>query len=74
MDTAINNAGGFKVYEPDGIHLTEAGYDVVGDAWANAILADVNDNELFGVPEPSTYALFIGGALALFAWRKLRRA
>ena len=54
---------------PDGIHPNTAGYDLMAQTWDNAIMADYDFSE---VPEPSTYALFLGGAMALLGWRKLR--
>jgi acyl-CoA thioesterase I len=58
----------------DGVHLNMYGYDVIAQAWENAILQDYDFSDPDPVPEPSTYALFAGGALALFAWRKFRKA
>ena len=55
------------LFAGDGVHLTTQGYDVMAQTWDTAILADVDL-----VPEPSTYGLFIGGALALFVWRRKR--
>jgi lysophospholipase L1-like esterase len=72
MNAALSAVGGYLVYHNDGIHLTQAGYDAMGAAWANAILTDVDLSQFDVVPEPSTYALFIGGVVALAGWRKLR--
>jgi lysophospholipase L1-like esterase len=72
MTAALSAAGGYKVYQGDGIHLTDAGYAAMGDAWADAIMSDVNLDNYETVPEPSTYAMFIGGVVALAVWRKLR--
>jgi trimeric autotransporter adhesin len=64
--------GYFGDYEGDGIHLNSSGYNLVGNAWASAIMADYNFADINSVPEPSTWALLIGGAVALAGWRKLR--
>jgi lysophospholipase L1-like esterase len=72
MNAALSAVGGYLVYHNDGIHLTQAGYDAMGAAWANAILTDVDLSQFDVVPEPSTYALFIGGVVALAGWRKVR--
>ena len=67
--------GGFAAYEGDGIHLTASGYQLMADGWDDAIMADYNFNaEPADVPEPSTYALFIAGAIALAGWRRLRKS
>jgi lysophospholipase L1-like esterase len=73
-DALYNNpkTPGYLYYEDDGVHLNTLGYDEMAATWDNAILADYNFSNLDAVPEPSTWALLAGGALALFGWRKLR--
>lgn len=49
----------------DGLHPTAAGYAKIGDTWAAAILA---------VPEPSTYALMLGGIVLVGGAARRRRS
>lgn len=55
----------------DGTHPDPAGYNVMAQTWDSAIMADYIDAD---VPEPSTYAMVIGGLVALFGWRKFGKA
>ena len=64
---------GYYVGE-DGVHLNESGYTEMAQVWDSAIMADYDFTAPDAAPEPSTWALLLGGALALFAWRRLRRA
>lgn len=56
----INN----DLLSTDGVHPTQAGYNVMGDIWANAIL---------GVPEPSVSLFVVLGTAGLAAARRRRR-
>ena len=49
------------------LHLTDAGYAIVGNDVAAAI------QKLDAVPEPSVYGLFLLGGGVLAGWRRLRR-
>jgi len=71
MFDAINNypGGGYKLIEDDGVHLNTEGYDVMAQTWDAAIMADYDFDA--AIPEPSTWALLLGGA-ALLALRRLR--
>ncbi len=47
----------------------------MADVWETAILDDYDfDDPPDPVPAPSTYALFLGGAALLAAYRKFRQA
>lgn len=52
----------------DGVHPTQAGYNLMGDTWAAGIKA------ITPTPEPSSVVLLITGLLGLlaYAWRKRR--
>jgi lysophospholipase L1-like esterase len=72
MSDAIRNNGFFGDYEGDGVHFNTAGYAVMGDAFADSIMANYNFADVNSVPEPSTWVLLLGGVVALAGWRKLR--
>ncbi len=57
-----------QLFAGDGLHLTTQGYAVMAQTWGNAIEADVN------IPEPSTYALLLGGVVALAGFHRHRRS
>jgi len=74
MHDAIIKAGYFSLLQGDGIHLNVAGYGVMGNVWADSILADYNFADAESAPEPSTWALIGVGLAGLFAWRRMRKA
>lgn len=55
-----------SLFAGDGLHLTTQGYDVMAQTWTGAVETDVKIT-----PEPSTWALLLGGVLALLGWRRL---
>jgi lysophospholipase L1-like esterase len=77
MFDALNQYGDFKTPAGagDGIHLSNLGYIAMAQKWNSAILADYDFNaDPVDVPEPSTWALLVGGAVVLVWWgRRARR-
>jgi lysophospholipase L1-like esterase len=63
-DGTINSS----LYSADGIHPNDTGYAAIANTWDEAI-----DAQIDAVPEPSTWALFGAGSLALLAWTGVRR-
>jgi lysophospholipase L1-like esterase len=55
----------------DGIHPNGAGYEEMASLWNQAIMQDVNMAD-YQVPEPSTYALLLGGTAGLLVFRRFR--
>jgi len=65
---------GYEYYEGDGVHLNALGYQQMAQVWYDAILADYNFNDAsVTAPEPSTWVLFVVGALALTGWHRWRK-